>query len=82
MSNPGFSRVRVLYVSESGSESESGPGFAVCQVEDNRHFLKTISRVAVQIKLSLSGIDVRSGEMKKLPGIESVLCTCDKVDHF
>ena len=30
MSSPGFSRVRVLYGSESGSESESGPGFAVC----------------------------------------------------
>ena len=28
--SPGFSRVRVLYGSESGSESESGPGFAVC----------------------------------------------------
>ena len=33
MSSPGFSRVRVLYGSESGSgsETDSGPGFAVCR---------------------------------------------------
>ena len=30
MSSPGFSRVRVLYGSEFGSES--GPGFAVCSL--------------------------------------------------
>jgi hypothetical protein len=27
---PGFSRVRIFFESESGSESESGPGFEVC----------------------------------------------------
>ena len=35
MSSPGFSRVRVLYGSESGSESESGPGFAVCRLHES-----------------------------------------------
>ena len=34
MSSPGFSRVRVLY----GSESESGPGFAVCQISLHKQF--------------------------------------------
>ena len=29
--SPGFSRVRVFFGSESKSESESGPGFEVCQ---------------------------------------------------
>jgi hypothetical protein len=29
-SSPGFSRVRVFLESETGSESESGPGFEVC----------------------------------------------------
>jgi hypothetical protein len=29
---PGFSRVRIFFESESGSESESGPGFEVCPV--------------------------------------------------
>ena len=37
MSSTGFSQVRVLYGSESGSESEFGPGFAVCLLAERIH---------------------------------------------
>ena len=33
--SPGFSRVRIFFEFESGSESESGPGFEVCPVSVN-----------------------------------------------